>query len=185
VVTRHPIGLCVSVAIVAISGCVSAASAGKSEVYEATVCDLLMHRDVFDAKTISIRATFVGGLLEQAGIVDARCKDLGGIVVVNDANRGIENHLVNLAKAMQRARVTSTNAQLRTVSSSCWNVHSGLEIDRWRGTRHTRCDRDQNRRVDTGHGSASSDALKTRRKVPSEISRRILWTRFSWRVPTR
>jgi hypothetical protein len=115
VVTRHPISHCVSVAIVAISGCVSAASAGESEVYKATVCDLLMHRDAFDAKTISIQATFVGGLLEQAGIVDTRCKDLGGIAVVNDANGGIEDHLVNLAKAMQSARVTSTNPQLRTV----------------------------------------------------------------------
>jgi hypothetical protein len=115
VVTRHPISLCVSVAIVAISGCVSAASAGESAAYKATVCDLLMHRDAFDAKTISIEATFVGGLLEQAGIVDVRCMDLGGIAVVNDANGGIENHLVNLARAMQSARVTSTNAQSRTV----------------------------------------------------------------------
>lgn len=112
-VTSHPIGISIAIAI--ISGYVSAAAADKSENYEATVCDLLMHPDAFDAKTISIQATFAGGLLEHTGIVDARCKDLGGIAVINDANGSIEDHLVNLAKAMQSARVISTNAQLRTV----------------------------------------------------------------------
>lgn len=112
---RHPISLRCSVAIVTLLSCVSAATAGESAAHEATVCDLLTHREAFDAKTISIRATFVGGLLEQAGIVDARCQELGGIAVVNDENGAIEDHLVNLAKAMQKARVTSTNSQLRTV----------------------------------------------------------------------
>jgi hypothetical protein len=114
-VTRHPIGAGIAIAIITMLGFCGVASADNSEVYKATVCGLLMHPDAFEAKTISVRATFVGGLLEHTGIMDATCKDLGGISVVNDAEKGIKDHLVNLARALQRARVMSTKIQLRTV----------------------------------------------------------------------
>jgi len=103
--------------MIAPSGCMSAASTREPIVYTATVCDLLRHRDAFDNKTIRIHATFVGGLLEGAGIIDARCNELGGIAVVNDEASGIAEHLVALAKAMQRARVTSTKNVTRTVKA--------------------------------------------------------------------
>jgi hypothetical protein len=63
VLTRHPVGLSIGIANAIISGHAGAALAEKTEVHKATVCDLLMHPDALDAKTISIQATFVGGLL--------------------------------------------------------------------------------------------------------------------------
>ena len=117
-VAKRSIGIGSWIAIATIVGFASAASADKSDVHKATVCDLLTHPDAFDTKTISVHATFVGGLLEHTGILDAKCKDLGGISVVNDTDKtAVEDHLVNLSKAMQRARVTSTNAQPRTVEA--------------------------------------------------------------------
>jgi hypothetical protein len=101
--------------------------------------------------------------------------------VVNDA-KGVEDHLVNLAKAMQRARVTSTNAQPRTVGSSPrWNVHRGIESNWWRETRYKGCNRDQDRRMDAGNGSASSGALRALGARGLILERRIVRSRASQR----
>ncbi|MGG2324673.1 hypothetical protein, partial [Salmonella enterica] len=83
-VAKRSIGIVSLIAIQSIVAIASVASADETKVYNATVCDLLMYRHAFDQKTVRVHAIFVGGLLEHTAILDATCKALGGISVVND-----------------------------------------------------------------------------------------------------
>lgn len=109
--------LCIGVvaAVLLLLGRTRLAYATEPKVYDVTVCDLLRHPNAFDGRAISVQATFVGGLLEHTVIADASCPDLGGVSVANDTHESIKNHLIQLAKAMQRARLMSNRTSLRTV----------------------------------------------------------------------
>lgn len=109
--------LCIGVvaAVFLLLGCIRLACATEPKVYDVTVCELLRHPNAFDGRAISVQATFVGGLLEHTVIADASCPDLGGVSVANDNHKGIKDHLIRLAKAMQRARLMSNRTSLRTV----------------------------------------------------------------------
>lgn len=109
--------LCISVvaAVLLLLGRIRLAYAAEPKVHDTTVCDLLRHPSAFDGRAVRVQATSVGGLLEHTVIADASCRGLGGVSVANDTHEGIKNHLIRLAKAMQRARLMSNRTSLRTV----------------------------------------------------------------------
>ena len=105
----------IAITVVSFTG---AGIAAEGNTRKATVCDVLEHSETFDSKIISVHATFIAGTLEHMGIIDMDCKGRGGISIVDAASADQSQHLIGLAKAIQRARIISTSEHFRTVEAN-------------------------------------------------------------------